>query len=394
MTTFPPASEQEWLTRIAKVLKGEDFEKKLVSEIDGIRIDPLYGRIAAPSAGRARVAPWKILQRVDHPKAERANELAAEDVAGGADGLVLVGKEEGAGQNIGLAPADVGRALQGIALHQTELRVDGGEALGKALAAHVASQPVDPARLKISFDCDDAAAAKALHGQGFQGPFMTADGRMFHGEGETDAAELGASLAWLLQSLRKLDFLSDTELPRAVSVTLAASQDMFLTLAKFRAMHLLWARLLETCHLPITPLALHGETSRIMMAAKDPHSNLLRAVAATFAAGLGGTESFTVLPLSAAQGLPNSFARRMARNTQIILQQESSLWRAHDPGSGAGYIEHLTQALCERGWDIFRSCEKGDWPASEAQNLRVWPVIGVTSYQLAEEPAAEVESAS
>ena len=95
-----------------------------------------------------------------------------------------------------------------------------------------------------------------------------------------------------------------------------------------------------------------------MLTAKDPHTNILRATAAVFGAALGGADSICVLPFSDAQGLPNAFARRVARNSQTILMDESHLWRVADPAAGAGYVESLTMALCERAWAEFQAIER------------------------------------
>jgi methylmalonyl-CoA mutase len=225
--------------------------------------------------------------------------------------------------------------------------------------------------------------------QGFKGPFLEADGRVFHEQGASEAQELACVLAQIVGALRKLDQLSP-ETP--VGATLAANQDMFLTLAKFRAIRLLWAGVLEASGVADQPLRLHGETSRRMMARLDPHTNILRATAAVFGAGLGGTDTFTVLPFSIAQGLPNAFARRMARNTQLILLEESHLWRVADPASGSGYIETLTHDLCERAWTIFQGIEKtGKLPAFDAQNKTSEPIIGTNSHHLSKEFEAAVE---
>ena len=178
-----------------------------------------------------------------------------------------------------------------------------------------------------------------------------------------------------------------------VGATLAANQDMFLTLAKFRAIRLLWARVLEASGIAHQPLRLHGETSRRMMARLDPHTNILRTTAAVFGAGLGGTDTFTVLPFSIAQGLPDAFARRMARNTQLILLEESHLWRVADPASGSGYVESLTHDLCERSWAIFQGVEKtGKLPEFDSKNKSSDPVIGTNSHRLSKEFEAAVES--
>ncbi len=186
--------------------------------------------------------------------------------------------------------------------------------------------------------------------------------------------------------------MSDERLARAVGIVLAADQDMFATLAKFRAMRLLWARVLDACGLPQTELALHAETSWRMQAVKDPHTNILRATAAVFGAGLGGASSICVLPFSLAQGLPNAFARRVARNVQNVLIEESNLWRVADPASGAGYIEQLTEDLTTTAWDVFQKTERGIWPSRDDKSSSSLPLIGTSAYPLKAEHAAEVEA--
>ena len=95
-----------------------------------------------------------------------------------------------------------------------------------------------------------------------------------------------------------------------------------------------------------------------MMTAREARMNLLRAVAATFAAGLGGADSITVLPPSLVLGFPDGFARRMARNVQLVLLEEAHLHRVGDPASGAGYVEALTQSLAAEAWSIFQGIER------------------------------------
>ena len=253
-------------------------------------------------------------------------------------------------------------------------------------------QPIDPARLSVSFGLNDVGLVNELVAQGFNGPFLEADGRMVHEQGASEAQELACVLSWIVAGLRKLDHLSPETI---VGATLAANQDMFLTLAKFRAIRLLWARVLEASGIAHQSLRLHGETSCRMMARLDPHTNILRATAAVFGAGLGGTDTFTVLPFSIAQGLPDAFARRMARNTQLILLEESHLWRVADPASGSGYVEYLTSELCEHAWTIFQSIEKtGKLPEFDSKNKSSDPVIGTNSHHLPKEFEAAVESIS
>ena len=388
---FPAFDRGEWMKRVEAVLKGASFEEKLVhSSADGIRLEPLYGQIAAPRAARATQVPWTLFQRVDHPDAARANELALDDLANGATGLVLVTKDSATARGYGIDTARLARVLQGVHLHAVALRVEGGASI--ALAELIAKEPIDPERLNVSFALTHAADAAELARRGYTGPYMEADGRSWHEQGATDAEELGATLATAVATLRKLENLNDVHLVRSVGITLAANQDMFATLAQFRAIRLLWRRVLQAAGLPDAPLRLHAETSWRMMAVKDPHTNILRATAAVFGAGLGGADSITVLPFSLAQGLPNAFARRVARNVQNVLAEESNLWRVADPALGAGYIETYTNALCEVAWKVFQAAEAGDWPVPDPGNTASLPIIGTSAYPLREEFAPETEA--
>ncbi len=366
---FPTVTREDWLKRVEGVLKGESFDAKLRWKTgDGAVMEPLYCQANGPRAERAVLAPWTVFQRVDNPDPAKANAQALDDLANGAAGLVLVCDDAATARGFGIDPGKMARVLKDVALHAIAIRVEGKGAA--ALRAVIAAQPVDPDRLDV---CDGLTVA---------------DGRPWHERGSTDGQELGATLAEAVKHLR------GGAAPADVSVTLAATQDMFATLAKFRAMRLLWARVLEASNLPFTPLKLHGETSWRMQATRDPHSNILRATAALFGAGLGGADSFCVLPFSLAQGLPNAFARRVARNVQTLLLEESNLWRVSDAASGSGYVEQMTDELCKVAWGVFQATERGQWPEPDPLSKRSLPLIGSSAYVLPMEQPAEVEALS
>jgi methylmalonyl-CoA mutase len=138
---------------------------------------------------------------------------------------------------------------------------------------------------------------------------------------------------------------------------LAADADQFLTIAKFRSLRKLWARIEAACGLAPAPAFISAETAWRMFARRDPQVNILRATIAAFAAALGGADAITVLPFTAALGLPDRFARRIARNTQLVLLEESHLAKVADPSAGAGSVEDLTDQLCRTAWALFREIE-------------------------------------
>jgi methylmalonyl-CoA mutase len=166
-----------------------------------------------------------------------------------------------------------------------------------------------------------------------------------------------------------------------IAFRLAADADEFVTLAKFRALRLTWARVEEACGLTPRAACVQAESAWRMMTARDPYVNAMRGAIAAFSAGLGGADSVSVLPHTLVVGLPDSLARRLARNGQLILLRESNLGFVADPAAGAGGFEALTKALCDRGWALFQGIEgRGGLPAALAS--------GAFQSQVAESAAA------
>jgi methylmalonyl-CoA mutase len=215
---------------------------------------------------------------------------------------------------------------------------------------------------------------------GFKGPFAAADGRVIHDAGGSEVQELAFVLGCGVAYLRAIEqsgvALEDAQ--GMVYARLAADADQFLTLAKFRALRLLWARIEKASGLAPKPLFVAADTSWRMLTQRDAYVNMLRATMATFSAGLGGANAITVLPHTLALGLPDPFARRVARNTQLVLLEESNLAKVADPAAGSGGIEALTRELCEAAWALFQQTEKaGGIFAALEQNL-LQPKVAAT----------------
>lgn len=387
---FPAATEDQWRAAVDAVLKGKPFDRTLVGRTaDSLAIQPLYPRAAAarPLAGRAAGAPWTIVQRVDQPDPAEANAQALDDLTNGASGLALVrrgglGDRRGDGLDLD-SLADLDRALAGVMLDLIPVRVDAGTAathVAAMIAAKVARDGLDPKSLQIAFGIDpigafarrgtleswDGAAAKladaalALEAHGFADTTLIADGRVIHDAGGSEAQELAFVLGAAVEYLRVLEKagLPLTRAARSISVMLAADADQFLSIAKIRAIRKLWARVEQACGLEPSHLDVHAETAWRMTTRVDPAVNWLRTTLACFAAGIGGADHVTVQPWTAAIGLPDAFARRIARNTQLILIEESNLHRVADPAAGSGGIETLTSELCTAAWGLFQAYEK------------------------------------
>ena len=380
---FEPATQERWRKAVDAALKGGDFEKRLVSKTaDGLRIEPLYAP-AAPTPQPVRApGPWRLAQRIDHPDAEKAAAQALTDLEGGADALVLVEAGAPAARGFGLDLADVDgldAALKGVMLPLIALRIDAGArgfAVAGLLKQLVERRGDDPAELDLDLGLDPLGhqAATGRASEGWEGPLSQAltdfaryrgrvalaDARPYHEAGASEVQELAVVLATAVAYLRALEAGGhDLERARAaISVLLVADADEFLTIAKFRAIRRLWARIEEACGLEPKPLRVLAETAWRMMTRRDPFVNILRTAMASASAGLGGADSVTALPYTLALGLPDAFARRVVRNSQIVLVEESNLAKVSDPAAGAGGFEALTAELTEKAWAAFQEIER------------------------------------
>jgi methylmalonyl-CoA mutase len=396
---FPPATSEQWRKLVEVVLKGALFESRLVAKTyDALAIKALYERKAQaqPMAGRPPAMPWSLMRRVDHPDPAAANAEALHDLENGANGLSLVfaGAVGAYGYGLPASERAVARALEGIYLDAgIGLDLDLGPHLqdtGRLLAALIKQRGGAPETTNVRFGFDPIGAAAVsgasplprgdwiarfnaaisdLAAKGFRGPFAPADGRVIHNAGGSEAQELAWVLAVGLEYLRALE-AGGVALEAArgmIYFRLAADVDEFLTIAKFRALRMLWARIDQACGLAPAPPWVAAETAWRMMTRRDPHVNMLRTTLAVVAAGLGGADAISVLPFTMALGLPDRFARRIARNTQLVLLEESHLAKVTDPAAGAGGLEDLTERLCHAAWDRFQEIEGvgGAWAALE-----------------------------
>lgn len=398
---FPAPSREDWRKLVDGVLKGAPFERLISRTYDGIPIEPIYARARDGKviSGRPAATPWQIMQRVDHPDAAKANAEALHDLENGATGLTIVFAGANGARGFGIPPTQdaLSKVLDGVYL-------DAGIALefeigpqsrdvGTHLAELLAARNIPPSSVNVRFGFDPIGGAAVSGGNdgdwpstakvfgdkiaqlakaGYRGPFAVADGRVVHDAGGSEAQELAWVLAIGVAYLRALEnsgiALDDAR--GMIYARMSADADQFLTMAKFRALRLLWARVEESCGLAPKPLFIAADTAWRMLTQRDSDVNMLRATAATFSAGLGGANSINVLPHTLAAGLPDALARRIARNTQLVLLEESNLDKVNDPAAGTGGIETLTKQLCAAAWKQFQDIERvGGAFAALEQNI-------------------------
>ena len=386
--SFPPVDRDRWLALAGKALGEKSFDEALVSKTDdGLRIDPLYDR-RADARPLLRAAPdqrWAIVQRIDDPDPARANRQALEDLEGGADGFAIVfeGAPNAFGYGLPATEEALAQALDGISLGTTLVRIDvhpNGRPAVEWMVRQMGAKRIDPTKLRVAFGIDPAAlfagtgrlrmSVEALLASmpqslahffslGVPGVLIEADGRVYHNAGATEAQELGAMLATVAQHLKMFEEARQPLVYAAphIGFSVSVDQDQFVQIAKLRALRQLWAKMQEVCGIDASPATIHAETSWRMMTARDPETNILRGTIACFAAAAGGADSISILPYTMTHGLPDAFARRLARNTQLILADESHVGFVGDPAAGSGGVEALSDALAEAAWTEFQAIE-------------------------------------
>jgi len=396
---FDAPETASWRALAEKALRGVPFERLTGRTADGIAIAPLYREAdiataadpagmpgAAPfirgaSARRDPLAPWRMRQAFAHPDPETTNREILADLAGGVSAIELVIDPTGRTGCAIAASADLDRALADVHADLAPVGLDAG-AYGlwaadllrtrlKGLSAQGAAFNVDPlGALMRSGECargDIAAAARFAHIIADDMPGATSlrvDARPVHEAGGTEAHELAVALAAGVAYLRALDAegVGADAASDALLFTLAIGPDVLVEAAKLRALRLCWARIIEASggakeNTGRGGARLHAVTSRRMLTRRDPWTNILRGTAACFAACVGGADAITTAPLTDALGLPTPFARRIARNTQLVLMEESHLGHVIDPAGGAWFVEALTRDLAAAAWAKFQAIE-------------------------------------
>ncbi|MFH8370017.1 methylmalonyl-CoA mutase small subunit [Streptomyces sp. NPDC018031] len=454
---FPDATREQWQHLVEGVLRksgttdasGADAERALATALqDGVSVRPLYTAQDAPAdAGYpgfapyvrgarpegAAVAGWDVRQRHAHPDPRRTNAAVLADLEHGVSSVWLAVGAEG-------VPADaLGQALDGVYLDLAPVVLDAGadfEPAARALLRLYAERQVPPGSALGNLGADPLGLAARtgrhadlaghltaatelarLVGRDHPGVrALTVDALPYHEAGGSTAEELGCSLAAAVAYLRQLTAagLSVDEACAQLDFRYAATADQFLTIAKLRAARRLWARVAEASGATGASGAQrqHAVTSRVMMTRRDPWVNMLRTTVAALAAGVGGADAVTVLPFDHAIGLPDDFARRIARNTSTILLEESHLARVVDPAGGSWYVERLTDEVAHAAWAWFQEIEGAGGMAKALESgfvadrlAATWerrsrdlarrkePITGVSEYpNLAEQPV-ERESA-
>ena len=330
------------------------------------------------------LAGWKVAEEFPAPgfsgAAAEGNAALLGALVEGVSALVLRVGDRGAN------PAELERWFEGVYLELAPVVLDAGDSFGPAAQAmaRLVAGADDDRRAAMSVDLGADPLTAHLSGRaapaldevvtvaaGIAGNrglrAITVDGPAFHNRGGGAAWELAGTVAAATDYLRLLTGagIGVADALGQISFRLVADDDQFMTIAKFRAARRLWARVAQTLDHPEQGgIRLHAVTSRAMMTQRDPWVNMLRTTVAAFGAGVGGADTVQVLPFDDAipGGFPDTspdFARRIARNTQLLLLEESHIGRILDPAGGSWYVEDLTETLAAQAWSHFQEIESG-----------------------------------
>ena len=402
----------KWRTAVAGVLAkssrrdpaelGPEPERHLDSQTyEGFAVRPLYTALDALDEP-ALPGQWPFIRGGDALRDVKSGWKVVESFPalgadGGADGdvkfdngSVLLALTEGASALSvkigGVAPADLSQLFEGVFLDLVPVIFENTgndlDATADAVLALVAGFDAEQrSRLSIDFgadpltaplsgraagtDADLAAVAKKVGEHTGHVRTITVDGPAFHNKGASASWELAATVAAAVEYLRILvdGGLSVPDALRQISFRYAADDDQFNTIAKLRAARQLWARVAEVVgDADAGAATIHAVTSLPMMTQRDPWVNMLRTTLAAFSAGVGGADTVQVLPFDVAipNGFPGTsatFSRRIARNTQLLLLEESHIGQVLDPAGGSWFVEDLTAQLAKQAWTHFQDIE-------------------------------------
>ena len=410
LAPFEPPTPEQWRRAVDGVLaKGQDltaeqladkFERQLVTTTyDGIRIEPLYlpedAEVAesawpgeAPfrrgsSAQGGITDGWEVRQRVMVTGSGSSTAaIARAELERGTTGLWL---DLHRADEVGVDLLD--RALDGVFLELVPISLDAGARsidaaeglvavwhrrghtpaeirgrLGLAPTGEVVRRGASRCDLDAGYESVvDLVRRCRAEWPGVRA--LVADATPWHAAGACDTEQLGIGFASLVETVRRLDAagIAPADALAQIELRLAVGADQFLTIATLRAARLIWARIAEVLGVegPDAAPRIHAVTAEAMMTRYDPWVNMLRSTVACFAAGVGGADAVTVSPHDAlgTDGIGSELGRRMARNTQAILLDESHLARVIDPAGGSWYVENLTRAVAEVAWEVFTGIE-------------------------------------
>lgn len=397
---FPLPTYEEWQQEVEKSLKGKPIEKLYSTTYENFRIKPIYtrkdieslehieqypgfpGYVRGIEANGYIREPWAVSQELSANSAKEWNEMVKHDLERGQTEIHLVLERLGFSVT---SLHDVEEMFSGISLQDYSLRIDAGESslsFLSLLAAYLQKQQIPLERMRGTIGMDPLAS---LVTKGKSSASLTtlydvmADittwtkehmpnvktiivhSEPYHNGGANAVQELAFAFATAVEYLNEClnRGLTIDEAAQRISFSFAIGANFFMEIAKLRAARLVWTNIVQAFggNEESQKMWIHARTSHFTKTVYDPYVNMLRATTEAFAATVGGVNSLHVSPFDEAIQQADEFSRRIARNTQLILLEESHLGKVIDPAGGSYYVESLTAQLAEEAWKLFQQIE-------------------------------------
>lgn len=394
-SNFTPVSLEEWEEKILADLKGKTLDEVSQVTQDGIKIQPHYNRENVPhNNGVVGVSPYLRGAKPEGGQTEVVELIEGEDAA-------QLNKEILAALNAGATalkintrnPEEWNTLLSGVDLRYISTYFHGerpektiesfekialeNEGAPAEIKGNYGFDPLGDSLISGKFKNTDklfkllAAHHKILPRFGF----IAVNGKHYHNAGATQAQEIAFALAqghqYLIEA-RRAGIPLDEFTARIMFKT-ACSSEFLIEIAKVRALRSLWAYVIDRYEPEYdcsSATKIYSETSARFVAVADEHNNLVRNTVQCMAGMIGGADAVSVLPFNHSYSEPTPFSRRMARNTNLILQEESFFNKVIDPAGGSYLLDHLTQELAKKAWKIFQTVEsKGGFSACLENNF-------------------------
>jgi len=385
---FPPISTQEWEDKIKQDLKGADYDRKLIwKTIEGFNVKPYYrsedlknlkhlsylpGEFPYVRGNKTNNNNWHVRQDIIVTDIEEANKKAIDILTKGVDSIAFIvrDKEE-------LRFNDISTLLKDIDLNITEINFVGAMHAQTIinyikennLTTINGSVDFDPLAKLISTGNFCASEDKVLNLaneiiktsrelKNFR--TIGVNGELFNHAGASIVQELAFALSMGNHYLANLSSNKIDEIASKMKFTFGISSNYFMEIAKFRAARMLWAKIVEAYGLENKESAkmnIHAITSQWNQTIFDPYVNTLRGTTESMSATIAGVDSLSITPFNVSFEEASEFSERIARNTQIILKEESYFDKIVDPAGGSYYIENLTNSIAENAWELFKEIE-------------------------------------
>ncbi|MFC6997672.1 methylmalonyl-CoA mutase family protein [Rufibacter roseus] len=393
---FGPVTAEQWAAKIKQDLKGADPNDLHWQSYEGIVVAPFYTKDNRPADAAFYTAPgqypylrtpktnqnnWLNYQVIRvSGKGREAVDKAVEVLRKGADGIHFI-LEQGYDfdtvyliEQIDLTQVPVAYTVSTEAanfLHHLLAGLTRKKVNLNQLQGFLKCSPILSSENYKQLDMEHVQhlMEQTLDSPNFYA--LTINGSHFSNKGATLVQEVAITLSIAVCYTNGLncDILPVERIFQNMQFHLAVGTNYFFEIAKFRAVRLLWAKIVEAFGAPASvagALSIHASTSRWHQTTLDPHTNLLRHTTEVMSAVIGGVNSVEVEPFDSTFRKANDFSERIARNIPIILKEEAYLDQAIDPAAGSYYLEYLTQQIAEKAWALFQDIESrgGFIPAS------------------------------